>query len=274
MTTGLPRCTQRGLFPAAVVAPVVVPAAYPSLYVTVPATNVEYAARLTRCFSSIRDAQPKGASLSVSLVWLGPTGGWYDFGRMLEAFEVDVVEADPDPGPFCLARARNVGAQASPPQAEVLVFVDADVMVPQDMFVRLAHAMGQRRDRFVTCLTAMLDRKGQRAYVPPTGFGGFLAVRREDLFAIRGYDERYVGWGCEDNDVVDRLVWSGLEHYDIAHREGVLVEHQWHPSAGDPTDEKAKARLAANRWYYTNTESVVRNVGRPWGEARCPKSGR
>lgn len=258
---GLYRSGRQGLVCAQGVRPVVCPTRYPPLTITVPATSLSYTRRLTRLFNSI-GAQDYQGPVDALLVWQGPPAEW----------PVRVVEADPDPKFFCLARARNIGAKAAAPESEILVFTDADMALRHDILTRTAYALEQKPERVVTALALKLDKQGRRIGIEPRGFGGFLAVSRERFFAIGGYDEKYVGWGAEDNDMVDRLVWSGLDHYNLSVEEGVAVVHAWHPQAVRTDDHRE--RVVANRWHYAHTETIVRNERREWGQARWPNSGR
>ena len=44
---------------------------------------------------------------------------------------------------------------------------------------------------------------------------GALYSYRSDVFAINGYNERLIHYGCDDDDLYDRLVAGGLKRYDI-----------------------------------------------------------
>jgi len=57
--------------------------------------------------------------------------------------------------------------------------------------------------------------------------GGHFSIHREDIEYINGYDENFVGWGGEDEDLGIRLVMAG-----IYCRSAILdakVLHSWHP---------------------------------------------
>lgn len=56
-----------------------------------------------------------------------------------------------------------------------------------------------------------------------------LAVWREDVLAINGFDESYEGWGFEDSDLVVRLINFGV--YKKAGRFSVPVFHLYHQEA-------------------------------------------
>jgi glycosyltransferase involved in cell wall biosynthesis len=64
-----------------------------------------------------------------------------------------------------------------------------------------------------------------------------LAIRREDLERVDGFDAAFSGWGLEDSDIVIRLIRSGIRRKDGRFATGVL--HLWHP-------ENDRSRLADN----------------------------
>jgi glycosyltransferase involved in cell wall biosynthesis len=77
-------------------------------------------------------------------------------------------------------------------------------------------------------------RKGlrlPRAILTPSDYhqahGGNLGAWREDLIAVNGCDERFVGWGGEDADLVERLTRAGREPYRLLHR--AVCYHIDHP---------------------------------------------
>jgi glycosyltransferase involved in cell wall biosynthesis len=53
-----------------------------------------------------------------------------------------------------------------------------------------------------------------------------LAVFRDDLVRIDGFDESYAGWGMEDSDLVVRLIRAGLRRTSA--RFAAPVFHLWH----------------------------------------------
>lgn len=54
-----------------------------------------------------------------------------------------------------------------------------------------------------------------------------FSVHRSDMESINGYDENFVGWGGEDEDLSYRMVMSGLRGYSVISRARTL--HLWHP---------------------------------------------
>ena len=54
-----------------------------------------------------------------------------------------------------------------------------------------------------------------------------FSIHRKDIERVNGYDENFVGWGGEDEDLAIRLAASGLEGKSIMRVARVL--HLWHP---------------------------------------------
>lgn len=53
-----------------------------------------------------------------------------------------------------------------------------------------------------------------------------LAIWREDLVRVNGYNEDFVGWGREDSELAARLMNAGVRRLDV--RGWVLCYHLWH----------------------------------------------
>lgn len=54
-----------------------------------------------------------------------------------------------------------------------------------------------------------------------------FSIHREDIERVNGYDENFVGWGGEDEDMAIRLAASGLKGKTIIRKARVL--HLYHP---------------------------------------------
>jgi N-terminal domain of galactosyltransferase len=59
--------------------------------------------------------------------------------------------------------------------------------------------------------------------------GSHYSIHKSDLERINGYDENFVGWGGEDEDLGIRLVRAGI--YCRSAIRSARVLHLWHPSA-------------------------------------------
>lgn len=64
-----------------------------------------------------------------------------------------------------------------------------------------------------------------------------MAFWRSDLLAVNGYDESFLGWGCEDHDLVARLMNHRIKPLQVRHR--AICYHLWHPSSKRRTHSSA-----------------------------------
>lgn len=73
-----------------------------------------------------------------------------------------------------------------------------------------------------------------------------MAFWRSDLLAVNGYDESYTGWGCEDHDLVARLMNHGIMPLQLRHK--AVCYHLWHPSSKkEDTFQRNNELLEATR---------------------------
>ena len=63
----------------------------------------------------------------------------------------------------------------------------------------------------------------------PSFRSGNFALARIDYERINGFDEQFIGWGCEDDDFGRRLRAAGVRSVSILNR--TRVYHLWHPPA-------------------------------------------
>jgi hypothetical protein len=56
-----------------------------------------------------------------------------------------------------------------------------------------------------------------------------FAMARADYERVNGFDENFIGWGCEDDDFGRRLRSAGVQLVSVLNR--TYVYHLWHPPA-------------------------------------------
>lgn len=171
---------------------------------------------------------------------------------------------------FRLARVRNEAARLS--RGRYLVFLDGDCVVPRHHVA--AHVSRRRHGTALLGYCGLLTESASRLLVPenlaatdlaalvpaaqrrslarrrlkarwhaairhptkPRLAGGDFGVWRDDFVRVNGFDERFVGWGQEDDDLGLRLRAAGVRLETILDRTCSL--HVWHET--DPT--------ATSRW--------------------------
>jgi len=162
---------------------------------------------------------------------------------------------------FRLARTRNAGARLS--QSDYLLFLDGDCVLPRDHLA--AYLDRRRRGQALLGYCARLPEETSAGLEPaaiaaadltalapaserrllarrfrkawwhnllrhpskPRLAGGNCGMWRSDFEAVNGCDERFVGWGQEDDDLGLRLRARGVRLESILDRTWSL--HVWHP---------------------------------------------
>jgi GT2 family glycosyltransferase len=166
---------------------------------------------------------------------------------------------------FRVSLCRNDGVRAS--VGQYLLFTDSDCLFPPDHLERHLAARRPRVVRAGNCLrldhdpterinTAAIESCEYRHWVTreerrrlmnkwikerdyqlirhpakPKLTGCNIGISRRDLEAVNGFDESFVGWGCEDDDLAFRLRRAGVR---VVTALGYThCYHMWHPT--DPT---------------------------------------
>lgn len=73
---------------------------------------------------------------------------------------------------------------------------------------------------FLSKLSTHYKRNGRKP------MGCAMSFWRKDFIAINGYDEGFIGWGCEDVDLLLRLYKTGVQSHKLL--QVGLMYHLWH----------------------------------------------
>ncbi len=188
--------------------------------------------------------------------------------------EIPIRFVTQDHRSFRAARSRNNGVRAS--RAQYLIFCDGDCIVPSNYLEQQLRARRRgvvrtgdsyRLDRttsenidqasirsgaFVRCVDRRERSRMRRRWLrevfysmishpkKPKTMGGNLGLWRDDFEHVNGFDEQFVGWGCEDDDLGERLRMSGVRiapifgytrGYHLWHLPESTVPNRWRDGA-------------------------------------------
>jgi hypothetical protein len=166
-----------------------------------------------------------------------------------------------NPGPFNKSWGFNVGVRYS--SGSVLAFADADVVcgsfpvavarcragAPVVRAFRGIHDLDEAQSELVcedlSCLSdpGFLQRPPDRAAageVPPV-CGALVLFRREFYMLLGGWDERFLGWGGEDNAMDIKVARAQIQPLVMNVADGVHLHH-----------ERANADIARSPHYRNN----------------------
>ncbi|MGV9380403.1 glycosyltransferase [Nonomuraea sp. NPDC003707] len=218
---------------------------------------------LLACLLALRDQSVPRAFYQVAVVETDEGPRWRDVilprtDHYLYAYK---------PGRFNKSWAVNVGVVNTPAQAEIICVLDADALVDRDFIARNVArfhqpgAMGHLSYRDMWCLDesatsrAIEERLWRRAAeVNPDRLRAFVLrrppgccvwVRASAFHRVGGMDERFEGWGGEDNDFAYRMdINSAFDHY----HDPLL--HMYHPSSAvlRADGELVNAHIPALSW--------------------------
>ncbi len=234
----------------------------PSPEIALLVSTYEKPAHLRRTLLSI--ALQEGVDQKIEVI-ITDDGSTDETPRIVEDFarKVDVpvrFTTHPHSG-FQISRCRNDGAREA--TAPYILFLDGDCILPPD---HIRKHLDLRRDGFAVggdCCRMereVSDRIGEEmirqvSYPPlapakelrrlakqhrkawyynlirhparPKLVGNNVALWRKDYERINGYDERFVGWGCEDDDLGLRILRAGIKIKSILGTS--FTYHLWHP---------------------------------------------
>ncbi|MFN3629580.1 MAG: glycosyltransferase family 2 protein [Casimicrobiaceae bacterium] len=139
--------------------------------------------------------------------------------------------------PYCRAWAFNIGARHA--RADVLVLHDNDMPVPTDYAAWILARCAQGYEvvnpkRFIFYLSeahtrAVFEHTADWLGAAPDAIvqnlegGGSVAITRAAYEAIGGLDERFIGWGGEDNEF-----WERAQTRRVWPWAGLPLVHLWH----------------------------------------------
>ncbi len=115
---------------------------------------------------------------------------------------------------FHMAHSKNMASRLS--DGEFIINVDADTYLSEDYLRQLRAAIDDDCDTI-----------GVGVVPKGVGFGGRIGTRRQFFMRLRGYDETFMGWGCEDIDFEQRMAVHGhvRKGIDFPDAKDVVIAH-------------------------------------------------
>jgi predicted glycosyltransferase involved in capsule biosynthesis len=133
-------------------------------------------------------------------------------------------------GPYNRSQNFNIGASFS--QTQNLIFADNDVILPHNnlsiAIILLKYYQAIKPFHFVFDTSPettrlyrntkkqfiLIDQRGTIRYGTTIG-GGVVIIRKKTFSKIHGWDERFVGWGGEDNAFTMKLIKNNIRTHEI-----------------------------------------------------------
>ena len=88
-----------------------------------------------------------------------------------------------------------------------------------------------------------------------------MGMRKENFVDIGGYDEDFIGYCWDDNDIIDRLIMSGCNYHQIQSH----IIHLYHDKSFQLKNEEEEEQYNL-KLYKDRKNQIIRNKGKEWGK--------
>ena len=241
-----------------------------SMAVVMPVRNYA-AAAMKRCIESLRRQETDPNKLDILIADFGSSPEQAAAVKELAAATGARYVWFDEKGPWNRSRAINLGVRAT--TAPIVVTSDADLVFPQNFTETVLGLADTYAGREVYAYAPMMDLPENIAIDLDdyeADYRRLLSVAKERVWSrgnvifsrtlferMRGWEEAYEIWGCEDNDFFDRAKRSGAAVVDLKGVTSYL--HHWHIS--NKRGAEAAAQVARNQvmcWPLEGRTPVVR----------------
>ena len=243
---------------------------------------------LENALLTLRNQTMPAAQVDITICdWGSDEGNIGPLREMCARHDVRLISVPASTSAFNKSRAINVAIRRTPEEADFILQTDVEMIFQRNFLEMLVRAGIQFFPSLVLCSAQEISQSDasvaeQRDPVSEyeairtlatlrAGVGMCMCAPRQWFFRIHGYDERYVLWGHEDDDLLKRAKLDGMHQVGIADRTSLI--HQWHVPATINVESLSEAErrrrqeaLTANRTLYLESMDIVRNPD-GWGEA-------
>lgn len=112
------------------------------------------------------------------------------------------------------------------------------------LFIINDQQLNKIKKQFIKDYVSYIGHKLYLVKQKPKLRGGVCAINRNDYFAVNGYDEKFIGWGNEDDDIRKRLYKLGVSGFNPFYSEYPL--HLYHEPFHD-SGKRVNAEYSNNR---------------------------
>ena len=171
------------------------------------------------------------------------------------------IEVKRDTEIFNKSRALNIAIKAS--KTPFILQSDIDSIFSDNFVEEVIKVLKSDKKAIVLCRkTDLLEDGSMKDELHEVAYGSCFGISTEWLKSVHGYDEHYILWGGEDDDMFIRA--SHAEFKPVWITEKVWLRHQWHSDIASD-----KSAMLQNRKYlrlHNNPNiSIIRNFN-GWGE--------
>lgn len=162
-------------------------------------------------------------------------------------------QLDPD---FNKAKALNIGFKLA--TTEYVISSDIDNIFEPN-FIDVVESEITKPKTLVLCERHDIMEDGRIKPHAKTAYGACFGIDREWIYKVRGYDERFVNWGKEDDDLYRRALSDGYTPVWISDGGRTKIMHQYH----EPSSRKS---LRANASLLVHSSNQLVRNPHGWGE--------
>lgn len=154
---------------------------------------------------------------------------------------------------FNIAHANNIGIRKAKTPWVMTCGID---MIFSDNLIEWYLKVVTNDDRALVGCTPTFIGKDKREYLGPRRIC-CVCFNRHWLNSVQGYDERFHGWGCEDDDIRSRAIADGYHLVDVHPR--AFIKHQYHEIL------RVEKHVDANRHYHLKPGKPRKRNENGWG---------
>ncbi len=158
---------------------------------------------------------------------------------------------------FNKCRALNIAIRAS--KTPFILQSDVDSIFSSNFVEEVVNVLRVNEKAIVLCQKIDLAKDGSEIGLHPISYGSCVGISASWLKSVHGYDEKYILWGGEDDDMFYRACSAGFTPIWITKK--TWIKHQWH---SEEVSDKS-ARLENCKYLASPNKRIVRNPN-DWGE--------